>query len=857
MTTRSFLTTAVLLGAMPAMLLPASAAQPAPTSPTADPNQPVICLLPGRVRRLGSLMTYQERREPAEMTASECAIRGGEYTFFDRAHYETALAVWMEGAEAGDAQAQVYVGEIHEKGWIGAPDHAEAARWYQLAADQGDATAQRRLAYLHEFGLGVAKDSKLALGLWRDALGIEEDLVLASELEAEREGAALRIAELDAELERQYTRTAQLERQIDQQQQTLLAERRRLDETRDAVASLELQLESARTQTGDPERERELQEALAALEAEREEQSAAVALLTAELEGQRAQIVASNRQAEVRESQLARARTELAAEAARGDELLEQLAAQRESLQRLEAQIAGATDSQQIRALQETLQIERSRFAEELAAADIRQEQLSTALEESRAERAQLAAELDGAQQRLGELDTALGATQAQLADARATVATLRTQVQEGSADTDRQQLLAEIDQQQKKIAALEADQTRLDERWKAEQSQRNQLLTELTSERKTTDWLSSELKEYRGKLHRAQHAQKQTQRALDELKFEKTDLLAQLDRLNADLRTAQGRGREAQDRLNAALDRTRTQLADANSRMAELERSKAQLESEIELNRNRQQTQMLAMRGLMREPPAAMAVPAGMKLGRYKALIIANYDYLHLNDLDTPRNDAAELQSLLGQRYGFDVEVRINLSRSEMYEALNSLRNYSEDDFVVVYYAGHGQMDEFGEGYWLPTDYRQDQPLRDAISTSDITRQLKQSPARHVMLVADSCYAGALLRNAGPVVKSNIPGMMKFWVANRSRTVMTSGGLSPVLDQGLESPHSVFAAALLETLRRNDGAINGERLHAMVHNRVLEDAAKLEYFDQQPQFAAIEDAGHENGQFVFVRTGV
>ena len=37
---------------------------------------------------------------------------------------------------------------------------------------------------------------------------------------------------------------------------------------------------------------------------------------------------------------------------------------------------------------------------------------------------------------------------------------------------------------------------------------------------------------------------QKQKQRALDELKFEKTDLLAQLDRLDTDLRTAQGRSR-------------------------------------------------------------------------------------------------------------------------------------------------------------------------------------------------------------------------------------------------------------------------------------------------------------------------
>ena len=45
-----------------------------------DANKPVLCQLPGRVRKLGGKMTYLERRKPAEVTASECEIRGGEYT---------------------------------------------------------------------------------------------------------------------------------------------------------------------------------------------------------------------------------------------------------------------------------------------------------------------------------------------------------------------------------------------------------------------------------------------------------------------------------------------------------------------------------------------------------------------------------------------------------------------------------------------------------------------------------------------------------------------------------------------------------------------------------------------------------
>lgn len=851
------LAVALMLGAVPAAVTSESPGPGRPGSPEVDPNKPVLCLIPGRVRRLGSAMTYQERRKPAEMTASECEIRGGEYTLFDRAHIETALAIWLEEAQAGDAEAQVNVGEIYEKGWLGAPDHGEAARWYTLAAEQGDRTAQRRLAYFHEHGLGVAQDVGKALTLWRTALDIDEELVLASELDAARGDAERRIAELTDELERQNQRAARLQRTLDERAGTLVAERDRLKEAQRIATDLQRELAQVRSQGEDPQRQRELEERLAAQDAELAERDATVAILTAELEGQRAQLSASNRQAEVREAQLQRARNLFAAEAARGDALLERLVAQSAALQDMEARLAQAQESAQTTELQEQLASERERFAAELAAADLREEELGAALQESRAQRSRLAEKLSSAQVRLAELDRDLAQTQEQLAQAGAAEATLQAALAERSADEsgDEDRLRGELQAQRQTIEALQADRDRLSERWQDEQAQRNQLLTELTSERKTAQWLESELKEYQGKLHRALHEQQQAERALEELQFEKSQLTAEIQRLGNDLQVAQGRGRQATQRLAAELDRTKALLADANQQMAELARTKARLESEVALNRSRQQTQMLAMRGLIQEP-APVELPAGLEFGRYRALIIANYDYLYLNDLASPRKDAAELQSLLTERYGFDVEVRINLTRSEMYQALSGIGSYERDDFVLVYYAGHGLMDEHDEGYWLPTDYRQGQPLREAISTNDITRQLKQSPARHILLMADSCYAGALLRNAGPIVKANAPELMKFWVANRSRTVLTSGGLKPVLDQGPQG-NSVFAAALLQSLRRNQGALNGERLYAQVHNSVLEEAAKLEYLDQRPQFAAIEDAGHENGQFVFIRTGV
>ena len=104
----------------------------------------VDCLLPGVVRSVGNT-TYLTQRRPTRTTASECHIRGGEYTAYDRADSKSALRVWMAAAQGGDADAQNNVGEIYERGLGGAPDYVNAANWYRKAADQGYARAMINL----------------------------------------------------------------------------------------------------------------------------------------------------------------------------------------------------------------------------------------------------------------------------------------------------------------------------------------------------------------------------------------------------------------------------------------------------------------------------------------------------------------------------------------------------------------------------------------------------------------------------------------------------------------------------------------------------------------------------------------
>ena len=91
---------------------PALAALDVPTMGNPDELLIVDCLLPAKVKKLGTQLTYLAPRRPVKTSASDCEIRGGEYTSWDRANFATSLKIWLPKATEGDAQAQNFVGEI-------------------------------------------------------------------------------------------------------------------------------------------------------------------------------------------------------------------------------------------------------------------------------------------------------------------------------------------------------------------------------------------------------------------------------------------------------------------------------------------------------------------------------------------------------------------------------------------------------------------------------------------------------------------------------------------------------------------------------------------------------------------------
>ena len=194
---------------------------------TADDLAIVDCRLPPKQRRIGN-RTYPMASRPVRTTAVDCRIRGGEYTVYDRANYQTSLKIWLDAAAKGDHDAEYYVGKIYEDGLGTAPDYTEAAKWYEKAAAAGHSASQFVLATMYEKGLGVAADQQKAMNLYRRAAGLTNDYVIVEasryqELQDAAQRLALREQEVDDlqrqldDLKKQQKRNEQREKELQQQ----------------------------------------------------------------------------------------------------------------------------------------------------------------------------------------------------------------------------------------------------------------------------------------------------------------------------------------------------------------------------------------------------------------------------------------------------------------------------------------------------------------------------------------------------------------------------------------------------------------------------------------------------------------
>lgn len=347
----------------------------------------------------------------------------------------------------------------------------------------------------------------------------------------------------------------------------------------------------------------------------------------------------------------------------------------------------------------------------------------------------------------------------------------------------------------------------------------------------------------------RMQELEAELQGELERLEQERDALADQVERLRSELESER-ESRQSATETTETLERMLTQV---ESRVAEtqgrLVRLRGQELPDADDDHQTRSTRHVAAGDLSRG-----------RFGNYHALVVGLESYLYWENLESPHEDARTIARLLSERYGFDTTMLLDATGAEILSAINDLRErVDSDDNVLIYFAGHGQLlaperSVRSRGYWLPINAERERTTW-WVSNSAINDYLAILNARSILVVADSCFGGALSTDPSSMLLGGDAPMserlIELGLSRQARYVLSSGGLRPVLD-GTQGEHSVFARALIEVLEDSDEVLRAQDLFALVARRTEQMASRMGV-DQQPELRPIREAGHEAGSFFLV----
>jgi TPR repeat protein len=132
---------------------------------TASIAASLVLALSGCARDDAAAAAREAARQPRPLTHMEIAKDA-----YAKADYPKALDHFLAAAQAGDADAQYYVGAMYSVGDGARKNFQEALKWFEAAAEQDQPDALYTLARLHVVGDGVELDPVKAIQLYERAM---------------------------------------------------------------------------------------------------------------------------------------------------------------------------------------------------------------------------------------------------------------------------------------------------------------------------------------------------------------------------------------------------------------------------------------------------------------------------------------------------------------------------------------------------------------------------------------------------------------------------------------------------------------------------------------------------------------
>ncbi len=273
--------------------------------------------------------------------------------------------------------------------------------------------------------------------------------------------------------------------------------------------------------------------------------------------------------------------------------------------------------------------------------------------------------------------------------------------------------------------------------------------------------------------------------------------------------------------------------------------------------------------RGMKVKPKELQETIANLT-GKHYALVVGTDTYKGKGwkKLSNPIKDARAVADELTNSYGFTVQLMEDKPMDTIYKAIREYYRIAQpNDQLVVYFAGHGDVDDelLDDGFIVCNDSKslEDDPVRNTyIPYNKLQKMLNNIPAKQVLVLLDVCHGGTFDAKAfdnekregefNNISNRNVLQFLKDKLPLQTRKFLSSVGSEPAFD-GKAGRHSPFANLLLQVLREKGSGSNGivtlSDINAVLQTASLNETAALKISPHMADFGKV-DAFSE---FIFI----
>ena len=217
-----------------------------------------------------------------------------------------------------------------------------------------------------------------------------------------------------------------------------------------------------------------------------------------------------------------------------------------------------------------------------------------------------------------------------------------------------------------------------------------------------------------------------------------------------------------------------------------------------------------------------------------YRALLIGNSSFPddphNLQELAGPLNDVAAMKGVLTDPEAglFEAEgVRLVAERT-VHEVRVELERFFSSararDTLLLYYSGHGLLDQRNQLYLCARDTRTDLLKSTAVGAAEVSVLFEESAARTTVIVLDCCHSGAF---KGGGLADSLRGTGRYLLTSARRAELAADAVTANLT-------SAFTHHLVEGLRAGatdsdgDGFADLGDLYEYVYGRLGEEGRQI-----------------------------